>query len=349
MNSTVLEEDLAKLANLFDGLDIANKRFFITGVTGLIGSLLVKTLIRLAEKKQDKVYIVGLARDPQKVAATYSDYVGEVEFVYGDICSEEIFHEISAIDLIIHAACPTDSKYFTSNPVETIHSIYQGTKNVLELARRCHVSSMVYISSMEVYGIVDSDRQERISEETLGKLDILNIRSSYSEGKRLAECLCKSYQEEYGVPVRIARLAQTFGPGVANNDNRVYMQFARSVIAGENIILQTVGDSYGNYCYSRDTIAAILRILLNGEIGEAYNVVNESSTMQIKEMAQLVSENIAQGKISVEFAVSEESKRKYAPSTALKLSSRKLEGLGWHPEVGLTESYQFLIAYMEGD
>ncbi len=197
--------------------------------------------------------------------------------------------------------------------------------------------------------MIDSNSEERISEEILGKLDILNIRSSYSEGKRLAECLCKSYQEEYGVPVRIARLAQTFGPGVADTDNRIYMQFARSVIAGENIILHTVGNSYGNYCYSRDTIAAILRILLNGEIGEAYNVVNESSTMQIKEMAQLVSENIAQGKISVEFAVSEETIRKYAPSTALKLSSKKLGRLGWHPEVGLIESYQRLIAYLQGD
>ena len=82
---------------------------------------------------------------------------------------------------------------------------------------------------MEQYGVPYESGQV-MTEERLGYLDHLNIRSSYSESKRLCECYCKSYAVEFGVPVVIARLAQTFGPGVPVSDNRVFMQFTKSAL-----------------------------------------------------------------------------------------------------------------------
>lgn len=88
---------------------------------------------------------------------------------------------------------------------------------------------MVYVSSMEVYGIPD-EKKEYITEKDLGYIELENVRSSYSEGKRICECLCNAYVAEFGLPVKSARLAQTFGAGVLQEDNRVYAQFARSAM-----------------------------------------------------------------------------------------------------------------------
>ena len=95
---------------------------------------------------------------------------------------------------------------------------------------------MVYLSSLEVYGTPDGTK-EFITESDYGYIDPLQARSSYSEGKRMVECLCKAYQEEYGVPVRVARLSQTFGTGVAYDDGRVFAEFARCAMEKKDIVL----------------------------------------------------------------------------------------------------------------
>ena len=120
----------------------------------------------------------------------------------------------------------------------------KGTTNVLEFAKAKNVRSMVYISSMEAFGITDP-KKNLINEKDLGYIDILNPRSSYSEGKRICECICAAYFSQYGIPVKIARLAQTFGAGVPDSDTRVFAQFAKSAINGEDIVLHTKGESVG--------------------------------------------------------------------------------------------------------
>ena len=88
--------------------------------------------------------------------------------------------------------------------------------------------------------------------------------------------------------VKTARLAQTFGAGVTADDNRVFAQFARNIIAGEDIVLHTTGELSRCYCYTVDAIEAILFILLKGEDGEAYNVANEDTYCSIYEMASVL-------------------------------------------------------------
>lgn len=78
----------------------------------------------------------------------------------------------------------------------------------------------------------------------------------------MIECMCVSYGSEYGVPVKIVRLSQTFGPGVSYEDGRVFAQFARAAIENKNIVLKTKGETYRNYCYTRDAVIGILCVLL---------------------------------------------------------------------------------------
>lgn len=326
-----LEEDLNIISNELNSF--SGNKFLITGATGLIGSLCVKAI-----QKNGNVSAVALARDYKKVESMF-DKTDNVKFLYQDIT--RIIPDDIECDYIIHTANPTTSKYFISNPVEVIDGICIGTKQILDYAYKHKVKGVVYLSSMEVYGVVNKD--ERVKEDELGYIDINNVRSSYSEGKRCAELLCKCYAQEYDVPVKIARLAQTFGAGVSEHDNRVFMQFAKSAINGEDIVLHTKGESYGNYCYTTDTIRALLLLLKKAIPGEAYNIVNEETTRTIYEMAELVVNKFSNGRSKVVFDIPKENKYGYAPDTKLKLSSEKLNKLSWFAEYSLEEIFERMI------
>ncbi len=176
-----------------------------------------------------------------------------------------------------------------------------------------------------------------------------NLSASYSSamlGKRMAEHYCYIYHKQYKVPVKIARLAQVYGYGVDPDDNRVFAQFARAASSGEDVVLHTEGLSMGNYCESRDAINALLIILDRGQDGEAYNVVNEDNTMRICDMAMLVAERIAEGKIKVLYDIQKHNVFGYARDTKLRLSSEKLRKLGWKPRKNIEEMYRDLISHM---
>ena len=141
----------------------------------------------------------------------------------------------------------------------------------------------------------------------------------------------------------IARLAQTFGKGIAKEDRRIFAQIAKSVIEKQDIVLHTMGESMGNYCGIDDAISGIFCILSNGELGEAYNVVNPQNTMKIRDMAYLVADSVAGGSIGVTYDISNDNSMGYAVSTGLRLSAEKLMKIGWEPQKGLIEMYQEVI------
>ena len=230
--------------------------YLITGASGYIGSMLKKRLL----DSDGYLKIVALSRNPGKPG----ERVYVIQADLRDCNFPGYFYEkADQIDYILHCASVTDSREMVSHPVEVIQSIVNGTQNVLELARRYQIKSMVYLSSMEVYGETDCSDGHRAAEDTAGagKVELLSARSCYPLGKRMAENLCYSYFKEYGVPVKIARLSQTFGRGVPSTDNRVFSQFARAVKAGEDIVLHTEGNSMGNYCGIDDVVSGILTIL----------------------------------------------------------------------------------------
>lgn len=322
---------------------------FITGATGLIGSSLVRCFLCGNRKKHLDIHIVAAVRDENKASKLFGDLLKRTELeIYIDDIAKPVCYE-GRIDYIFHTVSVTASKMMVEHPVCTLETSYQGTLHMLELAREKHVKGMVYVSSMEVYGIPDVSLKE-VTEKDLGYIDIENVRSSYSEGKRVCECLCTAFAAEYGVPVRSARLAQTFGAGILESDNRVYVQFARSAINREDIILHTEGTSEGNYCYIRDVLKALLILGYSGNNGEPYNIVNENSHMQIREMARLVAEEICDGNISVKFDIPESALTYgYAPAVKMRLSGEKMRALGWSPEVDMIEAYQRMIYDMPKD
>lgn len=316
---------------LFDSL--RGSTVLVTGATGLIGSMLVKVLLAANEAYGLNIKLIGQIRNRKKVEELFADLVDKIEWV----TSANVF-----CDFIIHTVSPTASKFFVEHPVETIKSSVESTMSILEVAAK-NRATMVYLSSMEQYG-VPYENGEHMTEDKVGLIDHLNIRSSYSESKRLCECLCVSYASEYSVDVKIARLAQTFGAGVPLNDNRMPMQFARAAVEEKNIILHTEGKSVSNFVYLTDAITGILTILVKGETGQAYNVCNDKETRSVREIAELVAINVADGRCHVVFEKKEN--MGYAPDVEMYLNSDKLRSLGWKAEVDMTEAYKRLAEYL---
>ena len=252
-----------------------------------------------------------------------------------------------SVDYIFHTAAPTTSKFFVTQPVETLNGSISTTLDVLQYATKNKVKKIVYLSSMEQYGIQQIDYQN-MTEEDLGYIDHLDVRSSYSEGKRICECYCSAYFHEYNVPVCIARVAQCFGPGLSLLDNRVSMQFAKSVIHNENIILHTKGQSVSNFCYITDVLSALVLLLIKGECGEAYNICNSNETRSIKDIANLVAKEVARGKIDVVFDIPDNANQYgYAHDVKFILNSEKIQSLGWKPKINMVTGYRNLIDYIK--
>lgn len=345
----ILQEDLEIIAKSSLPLDkLKNKVFFITGATGLVGSQLTRALACLNRIHKLNMKIFLFIRNLEKASKIYGELLNreDIQIVLGDVVDKNIdLSRINKIDYIVHAAAITTSKTMIEKPVDVIDISVNGTKNMLDLAVKINAKGFLYISSMEVYGKCNH-MKGMVTENDLGQIDILNVRSNYPESKRMCENMCVGYSKQYGVPVYIARLAQTFGAGILPGENRVFAQFARSAIEGKNIVLHTKGMSEGNYCYTRDMVLGLLLILLNGKSGEAYNVVNEKTHTTISGMAHMVCEKIANNKIKVEYDIPNENIYGYPEDTKMKLSSAKLESLGWKPTVNLEEAYKRMIGSM---
>ena len=321
--------------------------YLITGITGYIGMQLVKKVVESEafEKKEIKILLHSRNKDKyesmfywlnsEQVYPIFSD----IKDIKDEVLQRQQEGSFGEIDYIIHCASNTMSSYMVSNPVETIDGIVAGTKAVLELAKEQKVKSMVYLSSMEVYGDVACDCDNRITEDILGQIDILKPRSSYPLGKRMAEGYCAAYAYEYGVPVKIARLAQTFGKGILPNENRSFAQFVRAAAEKRDIVLKTEGKSIGNSVAIEDAVDAIIFLLQNGRSGQAYNVVNENNTMSIKEMAELVAHIIGKDKVKVVIDIEDSLKTGYAADTRLCMSGEKLRRLGWEAKKSIEEMF----------
>ena len=340
MNS-ILKQDLEEIisSNLLDWRKIDNHSFIITGATGLIGSIIVKVFSMRNSLYNSKIemYI------PTRSIENAQNILGTSQYLHFIETSIESFHDVINVDYIIHGASQTKSKAFVNNPVETIDTSVLGTKNLLEIARKTSVKSMVYLSSMEMYGVLNSDN---VKENDLGYIDPLNVRSSYSEGKRICELYCYSYFHEYDIPVKIGRIAQTFGAGISKNENRVYKCFADSILRKENIILKSKGNTKINYSYTTDTVIGLLYILLNGKNGDAYNVVGEKTKMTILDSAEWLITEFGDKNSKVIIDLSD-SNTGFAPENQMVLNNDKLKSIGWICKYDLKAGYKRLIDYMK--
>jgi nucleoside-diphosphate-sugar epimerase len=339
--SSVLKADISDIlsdANI-PWEELKGGTVLITGATGLVGGLLARALSAASAEHKLSLRLIAHGRDVGKGNALAQEC--GLEFTCGDIRNPPLLAGIQAdrLDYVFHCAAITKSADMLAKPVDVIETEVEGTKNVLELAKAKCCKSLVYLSSMEAYG---QTGMGEVTERDLGYLDISSPRSSYPQSKRLSETMCVAYAAQFGLPVKIARLARSFGAGAPNDpsDMRVATQFARKALAGEDIELHRTGASIANCCYTADAVRGLLTILLKGVGGHVYNVSNPCASATIRQMAELVAEKVCGGKIKVKIKVPEDIEvRGYAPDVGYVMNVEKLKALGWVPKNGMGEMF----------
>lgn len=310
-----------------------NQTILITGATGLIGSAVVETIKLFNETTHNPISLVLLVRNIEQAIAKLGESKS-IRYIQGSI---ESLPSIEAdINYILHGASPTSSRDFIEKPVDVLKAGLLGSFNMLELAKAKQVKKIIFLSSLEVYGTLQTFEAKEID---YGLIDWTAIRSSYIEAKRTSENMFLSYYSQHGVPSVIARLPQILTSTFDTDDNRVYAQFIGAVKNNQDIVLKTKGETVRNYCYLTDAISGLLTLLSKGESGEVYNIANEETTCSIKEMAELIIE-LAKTDSQLVFDVQEDpTKLGYLPTIKIKLMSQKLQSLGWKAEVGLEEAF----------
>lgn len=318
-------QDILKICQSSDlpWTDLSGCNILVTGATGLIGGCLVETLMQNPQKDYN-VYASG--RNEERARNRFKNYVNDkaFHFVRHDVlCPLECDIRF---DYIIHAASNASPNFFAQKPVEIIKSNIDGVANLIEYGLKHGMKRFLYVSSGEVYGEGDG---RVFTEDYSGYVNCATPRACYPSSKRAAETLCVAYATEYGADVVIARPCHTYGPHFTEQDNRVYAQFIRNVLQGEDIVMKSTGEQFRSWCYVVDCVSALLYILLKGEKCQAYNIADNTSDITIRELANMIAE-IGGRKVIIDIPDAGE-KKGYNVVSKSVFSTEKIEKLGWKP------------------
>ena len=339
MNIDKYNKSIAKVLKKNNYEELKNKSILIIGGNGLIGAAIIDVLKYMNDFLDYNISIYTTIRSINKIPDRFKNT--NINIIEYDVLNKLELKD--KIDYVINTASPADPRSFSTNPIGVIETNFIGTKNILEYCSNNNVKRFLYVSSGEVYGQAREDI-ESFDENYSGKIDPTSFRSCYPLGKLSAENLCVCYKEQKGLDVVIARPCHTYGPTIQRSDSRASSQFILNVVDGNDIVMKSEGKQIRSYCYSLDCVTGLLRILVSGISGEAYNVSNNNSIVSIRELAELISKH---GNKKVIFEIPDEQEKKgYNPVTRSVLDGNKLNNIGWIPyynaEKGLKETIEIL-------
>jgi UDP-glucuronate decarboxylase len=306
-------------------------RILVTGGAGFVGSHLCERLLRDGHEVVclDNFFTGRRAN----VAHLLEDH--RFELVRHDV-TEQVIVEV---DQVYHLACPASPVHYQKNPVRTIRTAVHGTMNMLELAREVGARILI-ASTSEVYGDPSEHPQ---TERYWGHVNPIGPRACYDEGKRCAEALTVSYAAQFRVQTRIARIFNTYGPRIHEDDGRVVSNFVRQALRGEPITIYGEGQQTRSFCYVDDLVEGFVRFMsLDQENGHDPGPVNlgNPSEITIRELAETVlSLTGSRSALRREPLPTDDPVRRRPDIT------RARELLGWSPEVALPQGLERTIAY----
>lgn len=347
-NRNIIEEDLEYIYKT----DIPWSRFFnktilISGASGFLPAYIVESLLHINKKNPNaNIKIIGLVRNESNAKKRFFHYNSSKDLILlvQDVC-EEIDLNIK-IDFIIHAASQASPKYYGKDPVGTINANVIGTTNLLKLAKLNNVEGFLYFSSSEVYGDLPNSLIPT-SEDNFGVINPVNIRSCYSEGKRAGETICTSWCHQYKIPVLIVRPFHTYGPGMSLEDGRVYADFVSDIVHYRNIEMKSDGKAVRAFCYISDATIAFIKVLLEGEVGNAYNVGNDNCVSSIVDLADRLVALFPERNLNV-IKVNQENEDYINTFISKNIPNiDKIKKLNWNPYINIQEGFKRTIQYYQ--
>ncbi len=284
----VMREDIEALGKIFKPYAkyFAGKTFLVTGAFGFLGRYMVHLLHYMNERVLGDQKCKALLLD-NFVTGYQQQIVSDEHLTFYRHDVIKPFQTDAKIDYIIHAAGIASPVYYTKFPIETMDVGTEGTRHMLELARRKNVSSFIFMSSSEVYGDPDP-KHVPTKEDYNGNVSVNGPRSCYDESKRFGETMCTAFWRVYNVPVKIVRPFNVYGPGIRPDDYRVLPNFIEHALRKEPLPVHGDGRNTRSFCYINDEIEAIFKILFSTHDGEAFNVGNPSPEISVKQLAELV-------------------------------------------------------------
>lgn len=316
---------------------LMKNKILITGGAGFIGSNFVKLLLN---KGNNEIVIYdNLSTGKLENIQKYIDD-NSVKFENVDITEHSVVEKIKleSFDFIYNFACPASPKFYLEHPIDTWKSSVFGVNNLLESIVGTQ-TRLFHSSTSEVYG----DPLISCQTETYwGNVNPIGVRSCYDEGKRAAESLIFDYIRLYDVDVRVARIFNTYGPNMAENDGRVISNFILQALKNDDITIYGDGKQTRSFCYVDDTINCIYELMNYPEnIKTPVNIGNPNE-MNIETVAQYIKNKIKSNSIIVNKpAMSDD------PKTRRPNIKKAKELLNWEPNVSFYDGVAQTIKYFK--
>ena len=306
----------------------SRKRILVTGGAGFLGSHLVD---RLLDAGHEVICVDNLFTGSKRNIEHLHDHP-RFEFNRHDVC----FPLYVEVDEIFNLACPASPIHYQHDPVQTTKTSVHGAINMLGLAKRLHCR-ILQASTSEVYGDPQVHPQ---TEDYWGSVNPIGLRSCYDEGKRCAETLFFDYHRQHGLPIKVARIFNTYGPRMHPADGRVVSNFVMQALRGEALTLYGQGNQTRSFCYVDDLVDGLIRLMDTPEDFVGPVNLGNPDEFTIRELAEKVI-RITGSVEGTRFApLPEDDPRQRCPD--ISLAKEKLD---WQPTVALDDGLKPTVGY----
>lgn len=306
------------------------KSILVTGGSGFLGSHLCERLLNMGHE----------------VICLDNFFTGDKRNIYSMIENprfEVMRHDVTfpiylEVDEIYNLACPASPIHYQFDPVQTIKTCVHGAINVLGLAKRVQ-AKILQASTSEVYG--DPNIHPQV-ESYWGNVNPIGPRSCYDEGKRSAETLFYTYNQQYGLQTKLVRIFNTYGPKMHPNDGRVVSNFILQALKGEDITIYGEGNQTRSFCYRDDLIEAMIRMMATpDDVTGPVNIGNPGE-FTILQLAEMVIELTNSSSKLIFMPLPQDDPKQRRPDI-----TKAKEILDWEPTTQLREGLIRTIDYFE--
>ncbi|EPZ31981.1 NAD(P)-binding protein [Rozella allomycis CSF55] len=304
------------------------KRVLVTGGAGFVGSHLVDRLMLMGE------YVICIDNYFTGRRSNVEHWEGHPNF---ELVRHDVEYEYTAeVDQIYHLACPASPPHYQYNPIKTLKTSSLGTINMLELAKKVKARFLL-TSTSEVYGDPEVHPQK---EEYWGHVNPIGPRACYDEGKRVAETLTYAYHRHDNVDVRVARIFNTFGPRMNENDGRVVSNFILQALKNEPITIYGSGTQTRSFQYVHDLVDGLMA-LMNNEFKLPVNLGNPDE-YTIAQFAEYIRNEINKNSIIKNLNATEDDPQRRQPDI-----TRAKNEIHWQPAFTVKQGIQETVEYFK--
>jgi len=306
------------------------QRILVTGGSGFLGSNLCD---RLLAEGANVICVDNF----------FSGARSNVEHLSGHKRFELIRHDVTfplyiEVDQIYNLACPASPVHYQRDPVQTTKTSVHGAINMLGLAKRIR-AKILQASTSEVYGDPSVHPQ---TEDYWGHVNPIGPRSCYDEGKRCAETLFFDYRRQHNLPIKVARIFNTYGPRMHPNDGRVVSNFIVQALLGRDITVYGEGAQTRSFCYVDDLIDGLMRLMASSDSVTGPINIGNPTEFTIMQLASLVVEMTGSRSRIIHRPMPQDDPRQRRPDI-----SKAQASLNWEPHTPLKEGLTRTIAYFE--